>query len=456
MQQAIEQAERLHSQHAEQCVIGALLIDRDAFDRIGRLRPEHFYAEAHRLIFSEVVSMSARGQAIDVLTVAEQIEARGLSERTGGLAYLGDMAAATPSARNVGRYADIVRDKWLERQLFAASDEIRAISTGTGETREKLTKAQAAIMAISEAKDSKRPRHISEVLNDVIDDMGRRRDGETDALATGFDDIDRLMNGGPKPGDLVIIAGRPGMGKTTIAVQAAIHAAANGRPALVLSMEMSDKQLGQRLIAMAGNAPLSAVLNGDLEGENGERISAAVGRLHDLPLTIHEQGGLTLFDVCTLARGEKRKNGLGLLVIDYVQLMAGDGDNRNQQIEQISRGLKALAKELAVPVLLLSQLNRAVEARTNRRPMSSDLRESGSLEQDADAILMIYRDEVYNADSPDAGTAEVNITKNRQGSTGTARLAFRGETTSFANLAYGWKPEQREQPARARKWAMAE
>lgn len=391
-----------------------------------------------------------------MLTVAEQIEARGLSDRTGGLAYLGEIAAATPSARNVWRYADIVRNKWLERQLFAASDEIRAISTGTGETREKLTKAQAAIMAITETKDSKRPRHISEVLNDVIDEMGRRRDGETDALATGFDDIDRLMNGGPKPGDLVIIAGRPGMGKTTIAVQAAIHAAANGRPALVLSMEMTDKQLGQRLIAMAGSVPLSAVLNGNLEGENGERISAAVGRLHELPLTIHEQGGLTLFDVCTLARGEKRKNGLGILVIDYVQLMAGDGDNRNQQIEQISRGLKALAKELAVPVLLLSQLNRAVETRTNRRPMSSDLRESGSLEQDADAILMIYRDEVYNPDSPDAGTAEVNITKNRQGSTGTARLAFRGETTSFANLAYGWTPERREQPTRPRRWAMAD
>lgn len=219
-----------------------------------------------------------------------------------------------------------------------------------------------------------------------------------------------------------------------------------GQPALILSMEMGDTELADRLIANAGRVPLSAVLAGDMEGENGDRIMTAVGKLHDIPLIIDEQGGLTMFDVASKARSVKRKHGLSLLVVDYLQLMSGDGDNRNSQIEQITRGMKALAKELRVPIVLLSQLSRKCEERTNRRPIPSDLRESGAIEQDADIICFVYRDEVYSPDSPDKGTAEIIVAKNRQGAICTVRLAYIGDQTRFEQLSHSWQPAEVDRP----------
>lgn len=445
------QTSRLYSPESEQSVIGGLLLSPDSADQIGALRPDHFFVESHRIILAEILRMIADGKPVDVVTVAESLDIRGLTEKTGGLAYLGELAMHTPSARNVGRYAKTVMAKALERQLLGAADVIRETVSGTGTTHDKLMAAQHAVMAITEASAPKAPRLMRDVLLPVVDTLERRAAGETGGLPTGFIDLDQKLTGGLKPGNLVIVAGRPGMGKTSLAVQAAFGAAEAGHTALVLSMEMSDAELTDRLISLAGNVALSSVLAGDMAGESGDRILYGVQRLRDLPLVIDDQGSLTLFDVATKARSVKRKYGLSLLVVDYLQLMQGDGDNRNQQIEQISRGLKGLAKELQIPVIALSQLSRKCEERTNKRPLPSDLRESGSLEQDADVILMVYRNEQYDENSPDKGTAEIGVAKNRQGQTGMVRLMFRGHTTSFADLAHGWQPAYREQQKPARK-----
>ncbi len=438
---------RLHSIDSEQSVIGGLLLqDPEAIDRIGALRPAHFFTEAHRVIFSTILAMSAENQPIDVITVAERLDSAGQSEKSGGLAYLGQLAANTPSSKSIRRYADVVIGKAMERSLIFASDEIRSAAMGIGTTREKLNKAQSAVMAITESVEPRSPQTIRDVLTRSVGLLQKRGEGGESGLPTGFSDLDNRLTGGMRPGNLIIVAGRPAMGKTALAVDIAYRVAHERHPALILSMEMGDTELADRLIANAGRVALSAVLAGDMEGDNGDRIMTAVSKLHDLPLIIDEQGGLTMFDVASKARSVKRKHGLSLLVVDYLQLMSGDGDTRNSQIEQITRGMKSLAKELQIPIVLLSQLSRKCEERTNRRPIPSDLRESGAIEQDADVILMVYRDEVYSPDSPDKGTAELIVSKNRQGAIGTVRLAYIGDQTRFEQLSHGWQPAEVERP----------
>ncbi len=436
---------RLHSTESEQSVIGGLLLqDPEAIDRIGALRPAHFFTEAHRVIFSTILAMSAENQPIDVITVAERLDSAGQSEKSGGLAYLGQLAANTPSSKSIRRYADVVIGKAMERSLIFASDEIRSAAMGIGTTREKLNKAQSAVMAITESVEPRSPQTIRDVLTRSVGLLQKRGEGGESGLPTGFSDLDNRLTGGMRPGNLIIVAGRPAMGKTALAVDIAYRVAHERHPALILSMEMGDTELADRLIANAGRVALSAVLAGDMEGDNGDRIMTAVSKLHDLPLIIDEQGGLTMFDVASKARSVKRKHGLSLMVVDYLQLMSGDGDTRNSQIEQITRGMKSLAKELQIPIVLLSQLSRKCEERTNRRPIPSDLRESGAIEQDADVILMVYRDEVYSPDSPDKGTAELIVAKNRQGAIGTVRLAYIGDQTRFEQLSHGWQPAEVE------------
>ena len=431
---------RLHSPDSEQAVLGALLLPgSNAVDRIGQLKPGHFFTEAHRIIFGEIVAMAAQAMAIDPVTVAERLDVAGLSEKTGGLAYLGELANNTPSAANVGRYAQTVIDKALERDLLAASEQIQAIASGVGPTRDKLAAAQSAIMAIAESAEPKKPKLIREVLVRAVATIERRGDGKDTALSTGFDALDAKLSGGFRRGNLIIIAGRPGMGKTALAGGVSFNVASSSVPTLFLSMEMGDTELVDRLIAIAGRVPLDAILAGDMEGDAGDRILAGTARLHELPLVIDEQGGLNFFDIASKARSVKRQHGLGLLIIDYLQLASGDGDTRNSQIEGITRGLKALAKELEIPIIALSQLSRNCESRPNKRPMLSDLRESGAIEQDADIVLMCYSDEYYNSNSPDAGTAEIIIAKNRQGSTGMARLAYIANQTRFESLDSSWR-----------------
>ena len=442
---------RLHSPDSEQAVIGALLLPgSNAVDRIGQLKPGHFFTEAHRVIFGEILAMAAQGQPTDPVTVAERLDVAGLSEKTGGLAYLGELANNTPSAANIGRYAQTVVDKALERELVAAADQIQAIASGVGSTAEKLADAQQSIMRISEAAEPRKPQLIRDILVRAVAAIERRGDGLDNAMSTGFPAIDAKLSGGFRRGNLIVIAGRPGMGKTALAGCMSFHAASCDVPTLFLSMEMADTELADRMIAIAGRVPLAEILDGNMEGEAGDRILAGTVRLHELPLIIDEQGGLSLFDIACKARSVKRQYGLGLLVVDYIQLAAGDGKNRNSEIEVITRGLKALAKELQIPVIALSQLSRKCEDRTNRRPLPSDLRESGAIEQDADVILFVYRDEEYNQNSPDAGTAEIIIAKNRQGSTGMVRLAYIAAQTRFATLAHDWRPAVVDRPFAAK------
>ena len=443
---------RLHSTDSEQSVLGALLLPgSNAIDRIGQLKPGHFFTEAHRIIFGEIMAMSAQALAVDPITVAECLDVAGLSEKTGGLAYLGELANNTPSSANCGHYAQVVVDKALERDLVSASDAIQSIAFGLGSTREKLTAAQAAIMAITEASEPKKPKLIREVLIRAVANIERRGQGTDTALPTGFATLDAKLSGGLRPPNLIIVAARPGMGKTALAGCIAHNGASAGAPILILSMEMGDVELADRLIAIAGRVPLDDILAGNMEGDAGDRIMAGTARLHDLPLIIDEQGGLTLFDIASKARSVKRQHGLGLLIIDYLQLASGEGDTRNSQIEGITRGLKALAKELEIPIIALSQLSRNCEARPNKRPIPSDLRESGAIEQDADVIMFVYRDEEYNKNSPDAGTAEIIIAKNRQGSTGMARLAYIANQTRFETLEHGWQPAAIDQPFAAKR-----
>ena len=442
---------RLHSLESEQSIIGALLIDPLAADRLGALRPEHFYNEAHRVILAEIIRMVAAGKPVDVITVAEELSAHGHDEQTGGLAYLGELAANSAGSRNIGRYAETVTNKALERQLLGASETIRATVTGVGTTKEKLTAAQSAVMGITESVASRQPKIMREILISAAETLTQRSSGNVRCLSSGFIDLDRQLSGGFRPGNLIVLAGRPAMGKTSMAVNIAYQVARHGSPSLFLSMEMPEQELADRLIAQSGSVFLSAVLAGDMEGDNGDRIMCAVSILENLPLVIDDQGGLTLFDVASKARSVKRKHGLGLLVLDYLQLMSGDGDNRNQQIEQITRGLKALAKELDIPIIALSQLSRKCEERTNKRPMNSDLRESGAIEQDADVILFVYRDEEYNPASADKGTAEIIISKNRQGQNGMVRMSYQGCFTRFNDLDPGWQPEYREEQKKPRR-----
>ena len=444
---------RLHSAESEQCVIGALMLDPSAADRLGALRPDHCFSESHQIILAKIMKMIAAGKPIDVVTVAEELHARGLDEQTGGLAYLGELISATPSARNIGRYAEIIIGKALERQLLAASEIIRERVSGVGTTAEKLAASQAAVMGISESVASRSPRTMRDVLLSAAETLKQRSEGTIKGLPTGFIDLDKILSGGLRPGNIVVVAGRPAMGKTALSVNIAYQAAREGKTALILSMEMSEQELSDRLMAQAGLVSLSDVIDGKMDGDSGDRIMVATEKLYKIPLVIDDQGGLNLFDVVSKTRSVKRKHGLDLLVIDYLQLMDGDSGekNRNNVLEQITRGLKALAKELQIPIILLSQLSRKCEERPNKRPMLSDLRDSGAIEQDADVVAFVYRDEVYNETSPDKGTAEIIIGKNRQGQTGMVRMVYQGCYTKFDTISPGWQPEHREQKTARRR-----
>lgn len=450
---------RIHSHESEQAVLGSLLVDPDAIERIGALRPEHLFDKRHRAILAEIMAMVAAGKPVDVITVAEELFQHGHSDDTTTLAYLGDLASSSFGGRNILRYADAIIGKSLERQLLAAADTIRSTVEGMGSTTEKLAAAQSAVMSVAESVARKEPRIMRDVLVSATEILDQRSNGKIRAMPTGFADLDRQLSGGLRPGNVVVIAGRPAMGKTSLAVNVAYQVAEAGDTALILSMEMSEQELSDRLMSQAGSVYLSEILAGNLEGDSGERIMAAVGRLHELPLVIDDQGGLTLYDVGQKARSVKRKHGLSLLVIDYLQLMDGNGSahgTRDQEIGAISRGIKSLAKELEIPIILLSQLNRSLEQRPNKRPVMSDLRDSGAIEQDADVILFVYRDEVYNPNTPDKGTAEIIVGKARQGQTGMVRMAFQGCYTRFNSLAGGWRPEDREESAPKKRRGMSD
>lgn len=436
-----------HSIEAEQSVLGGLLLDNQAWDRMeGLLSETDFYRDEHRRIYRQVRRLLEMGKPADVITVAEALNTAGESEQTGGLAYLGELAQNTPSAANIRRYAEIVRERAVLRQLVAAADEIagNALNPMGRAADTLLDEAEAKIFAIAEAGGTRQEGfvHINPLLTQVVEKIQELHDRDNPSditgVPSGYTDLDR-MTSGMQPGDLIIIAGRPSMGKTAIALNIAEHVAVEyGAPVGVFSMEMGGSQLAMRMMTSIGRLDASRVRTGRLNDDEWSRLSFALGKLHEAPIYIDESGGLTPGTLRARARRLHRQCGkLGLIVIDYLQLMttARQSENRATEISEISRSIKALAKELQVPIIALSQLSRKVEERQDKRPMMSDLRESGAIEQDADVILMMYREEYYKQDTPEKGIAEVIIGKQRNGPTGTVRLAFLGEYTRFENLA---------------------
>ena len=438
-----------HSLEAEQSVLGGLLLDNLAWEKIGDiLSDSDFYRSDHREIYRHIAELIDDNKPADALTVTESLERSGKIEEVGGRAYIGSLAVNTPSAANIRRYAEIVRERSIMRRLAGVSTAITdSVYSPLGRSaKDLLEEAEKQIFAIAEAgaRGQQGFTDIQPLLTKVVEriDTLYKRDNPSDVtgISTGFTDLDRLTSG-LQPGDLVVVAGRPSMGKTAFALNIAEHVALNvGMPAAIFSMEMSGTQLVMRLLGSLGRLDQQRMRTGALTDEDWQKLTSAVGRLNDAPVFIDESGMLNPSELRGRARRLHRQcggPGLGLIVVDYLQLMetGSSTENRSTEVAEISRALKSVAKELNVPVMALSQLNRGLEQRPNKRPVMSDLRESGAIEQDADLIMFIYRDEVYNPESPDKGTAEIIVAKQRNGPIDTVKLTFMGKYTRFENFA---------------------
>jgi replicative DNA helicase len=436
-----------HSIEAEQSLLGALLLDNQAFDRVADLvTGEDFYRDDHRRLWRHIARLIEAGKPADVVTVSESVEASEDKDKTGGPAYLGALAQNTPSALNIRRYAELVRERAVQRRLAQVATGIaeEALNPGGKEVGQLLDEAESRIFQIAEsgARRDQGLLEIKPVLAKVFERIDhlyhRENQSDVTGVPTGYTRIDQ-MTSGLQAGDLVVIAARPSMGKTALALNIAEHVAVdNGLPVAIFSMEMSSTQLAMRMLGSIARVDQHKMRTGRLNDKEWGDLSDAMAKLHETPLFIDEGGALTALEVRARARRLKRQySKLGLIVIDYLQLMAAtsQGENRATEISEISRSLKAMAKELDVPVVALSQLNRAVDQRPDRRPVMSDLRESGAIEQDADVILFIYREVVYKPDLPEdqRGLAEVIIGKQRNGPIGTIKLTFLGQHTRFEN-----------------------
>ncbi|MEP1473085.1 MAG: replicative DNA helicase [Halieaceae bacterium] len=436
-----------HSIEAEQSVLGGLLLSADAWDSVAEsVSDRDFYRADHRLIFRQIARLAEDSQPVDVITVADKLEASGELEAAGGLPYLAELAQNTPSASNIRAYGQVVRERASLRKLIEAAQDIADSGFNPeGRTSDQLVdEAERLIMQISEeGAKSGGPKEVNPLLQSALERIEElfNSGGDITGLSTGFADLDG-MTSGLQPSDLVIVAGRPSMGKTSFAMNLVENAVlGQDKAILVFSMEMPAEQLVIRMLSSIGRINQTRIRNGKLEQEDWPKLSAAVSKLKDARLFIDDTPALSPTELRTRARRVARENGgeLGMIMIDYMQLMqiAGSSEGRTAEISEISRNLKAIAKEFGCPMVALSQLNRSLEQRPNKRPVNSDLRESGAIEQDADVIMFIYRDEVYNEESPDKGVAEIIIGKQRNGPIGTARLAFQGEFTRFENLARG-------------------
>lgn len=438
-----------HSIEAEQSVLGGLLLDNSAWDKIADLlSADDFYRQDHRLIFSTIGELAERSEPCDVVTLSQFLDQTGQLNQVGGLAYLGSLAKDTPSAANIKAYASIVRERAMLRHLIRVGGEIAtsAYNTEGREVSELVDEAEQRVFEIAERGQRRGSGFIplKQILPGTIDrlDMLANTEGDITGISTGFTELDKLTAGFQR-GELIIIAGRPSMGKTTLAMNIAENAAIGGKhPTAIFSMEMSAEQLSFRMIGSVGRVNQSNLRTGNFSDEDWSRINSAVAMMSSAPLFIDDTGSLTPTEIRARARRLKREHGLALIVVDYLQLMQipGTKENRATEISEISRSLKALAKELDVPIIALSQLNRSVEQRTDKKPVMSDLRESGAIEQDADVIAFIYREEVYDQDTPRKGIADIIIAKQRNGPVGDLHLTFLGEYTKFENLiaeAYG-------------------
>jgi|MDSY01.2.fsa_nt_gb replicative DNA helicase len=440
-----------HSAEAEQSVLGGLLLSADGWDVVAELVSDSdFYRLGHRLIFRQIARLAEAAEPVDVITVADKLQAADELDAAGGLPYLAELAQNTPSASNIRAYAQVVRERASLRKLIEAAQEI-AESGFNPEGRksdELIDQAERRIMQIGEeGPKSGGPQDVNPLLQSAltrIEDLFQSG-GAITGISTGFIELDN-MTSGLQDSDLVIVAGRPSMGKTAFAMNLVEHAVLNqDKPILVFSMEMPADSLIIRMLSSIGRIDQTRLRNGKLEQEDWPKLSAAVTKLKDVPLYIDDTPALTPTEVRSRARRVAREHGgLGMIMVDYLQLMqvAGSSEGRTAEISEISRSLKAIAKEFKVPMVALSQLNRSLEQRPNKRPVNSDLRESGAIEQDADVIMFIYRDEVYHEESEEKGIAEIIIGKQRNGPIGICRLAFIGQYTRFENLARGSAAER--------------
>ncbi|MEG3955690.1 replicative DNA helicase [Microcoleus sp. herbarium2] len=426
---------------AEEAILGGILIDPEAISRVAELlRPDFFAITAHQVIYRSALDLFFQGQPTDLMTVTTRLTDRNQLEQVGGLTKLAQLVDRTVSAVNIDQYAVLVEDKYQRRKLIEAGHNIVQLGYETAVPLETvLDRAEQQIFSITQERPQQDLVSIGETLNQTFQDLENRNEGlALPGISSGFYDLD-AMTGGFQRSDLIIVAARPAMGKTAFCTNIAHHIAAAKEklPVAVFSLEMSKEQLVQRILSSEAKIESNRLRSGRISQNEWEPISTAIGNLSELPLFIDDTPNITVTEIRSKVRRLQAEQGgtLGLVLLDYLQLMEGSSDNRVQELSRITRSLKGLARELNVPIIALSQLSRGVEARTNKRPMMSDLRESGSIEQDADLVIMLYRDEYYNPDSPDRGIAEVIITKHRNGPTGIVKILFDPQFTCFRNLA---------------------
>ena len=428
-----------HSPEAEQAVLGSMLIDADCIkDVMDKLQPQDFYLQQNREIFETIYSMFIYSRPIDGVTVAREMEKNGVY-RDDTRAYLLQLMEVTPTSANVMEYAGIIRDKALLRSMAKAAGDIAAmVQEGVGTAGDLLSAAEQKIYAIRQGRGSQEMATVGAVLNDVMEQLAKLTAGsEPPGLSTGLSAVDRKINGLNKS-DLLLLAARPGMGKTSMALNVALSAAkASGKTVAIFSLEMSKEQLGERILAVESRTELGKIKTGALEQKDWDRVGIAIDTLSKASIVIDDTPGISVMEMKNKCRRLKAEKGLDLIVIDYLQLMEykGKSDNRQQEISALSRMIKQLAREMDCPVIVLSQLSRGVEARTDKRPMMSDLRESGSIEQDADIVMMLYRDDYYNKESEKYNICEIIIAKHRNGATGTVELTWQPQFTKFSDKA---------------------
>ncbi|MBI4411510.1 MAG: replicative DNA helicase [Deltaproteobacteria bacterium] len=439
---------------AERAVLGSILIDHETINKVLEiLRPDVFYREGHRKIFATMIALFEKGEPTDFVTVSNHLQAAGELDFIGGASYLSGLVDAIPSSANVMAYARIVREKAVVRRLIEAAAEIATQGYERGDDADTLMDyAEKRIFDLAEDKMGQSFVQVKDLVKDGFKKIEQlfESKGQLTGLATGFTEFDHLTCG-LQPSDLIIIAGRPSMGKTALALNIAEHAAINEKATVALfSLEMSKEQLVTRMLCSQAHIDSSRLRKGEIEERDWPQLTRAAGNLSEINLFIDDTAAVTVLEMRAKLRRLKREKGVNLVIVDYLQLVRSTGStqSREQEISEISRSLKGLAKELKVPVIALSQLNRAVESRQNRRPQLSDLRESGAIEQDADVIAFIYRDEVYDPNTPDKGIAEIIVGKQRNGPIGFSRLAFLNSYTRFENLAYEPVPDLDGPPGR--------
>ncbi len=428
-----------HNIEAEQSVLGCMLLDKESIAvATDFLKGEDFYADSHKEIFESMMDIYDRGEPVDLVTVSEQLRQRGTLEAVGGVAYISDLSMAVPSTANVRYYVGIVEEKSILRRLISACNEVIKQSYEASEDIELIIDyAEKSIFQVTQRNTISDFEPIKTILLDTyarIEELSKNKD-KIIGVPTGFKDFDQKTSG-LHPSDLILVAARPSMGKTSFVLNIAQYAALHANiPVAIFSLEMSKDQLVQRMLSSESNIELQKIRTGELDENDWIKLVEAAGPLSQAPIFIDDTPGITVMEMRSKARRLKIEKGLGMLIVDYIQLMSGRGkaESRQQEISEISRSLKALARELSVPVVALSQLSRAPEARSDHRPMLSDLRESGAIEQDADVVAFLYRDEYYNPDTDKKNIAEVIISKQRNGPTGTVELVWLGQFTKFAN-----------------------